>query len=66
MHSPWKKKYNHMRILLLILTFVMCYVCDPLQENDTSCAEMMAVDSTEAIYIDLEKVFNSVRIYTLP
>lgn len=43
----------------------MCYVCDPLQENDTSCAEMMAVDSTEAIYIDLEKVFNSVRIYTL-
>ena len=44
-----------MRILLLILTFVMCYVCDPLQENDTSCAEMMAVDSTEAIYIDLKK-----------
>ena len=54
-----------MRILLLILTFVMCYVCDPLQENDTSCAEMMAVDSIEAIHIDFELLFNSVRIYTL-
>jgi hypothetical protein len=55
-----------MRILLLILTFSICYVCDPLPENDISSDMIMTVDSSEAIHIDFELLFNSVRIYTLP
>jgi len=53
-----------MRLLLLLLTFIICHIVDPLPENAIPCSKIMQVDTAQAIEIDFEKVFNSVRIYT--
>jgi len=53
-----------MRILLLIITFAICYIVDPLPVNDISCSKIMQVESAQAIKIDFELLFNAIRIYT--
>jgi len=53
-----------MRLLLLLITFAICYVVDPLPKSSVSTKSLMAVDTPHVV--EYEKWFNYIRVFTYP
>jgi len=55
-----------MRLLLLLLVFMICYIVDPKPNNSLSTEQVIELNRTDSLQLDIdaEIVINTLRFYT--
>lgn len=53
-----------MRLLLLIITFIICYMIDEKPVNSLSTREVTTINRTDTISINIDDIVNTLRFYT--